>query len=188
MDTSGRHKQEEALFEEMKQVAAVVEPSLTVFVMDASIGQAVQDQAAAFRGAVDVGAVIVTKMDGHAKGGGALAAVAATRSPIIFVGTGEHIDEFEGFEPKSFVSRLLGKGDWSGFMDRIQDVLPAEDQPELLDKLTRGEFTLRILYEQFQNLMRMGPMSQARGRAAAAAGRGAAGAARGRRPGPRGRR
>lgn len=100
VDTSGRHKQEASLFEEMQEVAATVNPGLTVFVMDASIGQAVSDQAAAFRGAVDVGAVIVTKMDGHAKGGGALAAVAATKSPIIFVGTGEHIDEFEPFESK----------------------------------------------------------------------------------------
>jgi hypothetical protein len=67
-----------------------------------------------------VGAVIMTKMDGHAKGGGALSAVAATKSPIIFIGTGEHMDEFERFEAKAFVGRLLGRGDWRGFVDKIQ--------------------------------------------------------------------
>ena len=62
----------------------------------------------------------MTKMDGHAKGGGALSAVAATQSPIIFIGTGEHMDEFERFEAKAFVGRLLGRGDWRGFVDKIQ--------------------------------------------------------------------
>jgi signal recognition particle subunit SRP54 len=159
VDTSGRHKQEASLFEEMQAVSAAVDPQLTVFVMDASVGQAVGDQAAAFRSAVDVGAVIVTKTDGHAKGGGALAAVAATRAPIIFLGTGEHTDEFEPFEPRSFVSRLLGRGDWSGFMDKISDVIPAASQPELMDKLASGQFSMRILYEQFQHISALGPMS-----------------------------
>ena len=66
----------------------------------------------------------MTKMDGHAKGGGALSAVAATKSPIIFIGTGEHMDEFERFEAKTFVGRLLGRGDWRGFVDKIQARLP----------------------------------------------------------------
>ena len=67
-----------------------------------------------------VGAVIVTKMDGHAKGGGALSAIAATKAPIAFLGTGEHMDEFERFEAKAFVGRLLGRGDWKGFVNKIQ--------------------------------------------------------------------
>jgi len=87
-----RHKQEDSLFEEMLEVANAVEPDQTVFVMDASIGQACEAQAKAFSDKVDVGAVIITKLDGHAKGGGALSAVAATGSPVIFIGTGEHID------------------------------------------------------------------------------------------------
>ena len=84
-------------------------PNLVIFVMDGSIGQAAFDQAQAFKQSASVGAVIVTKMDGHAKGGGALSAVAATRSPIIFIGTGEHIPDFEVFDVKPFVSRLLGQ-------------------------------------------------------------------------------
>ncbi|GBG86459.1 hypothetical protein CBR_g41454 [Chara braunii] len=160
VDTSGRHKQEAALFEEMRQVSESTNPDLVIFVMDGSIGQAAYDQALAFKQSVAVGAVIVTKMDGHAKGGGALSAVSATKSPIIFIGTGEHMDEFEAFETKPFVSRLLGLGDLHGFMDKIQDVIPADQQPELLQKLTEGQFTLRIMYEQFQNILKMGPLSQ----------------------------
>jgi len=159
VDTSGRHKQESALFEEMRAVAEAVNPDMTIFVMDSSIGQAASDQAAAFKNTVDVGSVVVTKLDGHAKGGGAISAVAATRAPIVFIGTGEHIDEFEAFDAKPFVSRLLGLGDWTGFIDKIADVIPADQQPELLDKLAQGQFTMRILYEQFANIQKMGPMS-----------------------------
>ncbi|GMN49986.1 hypothetical protein TIFTF001_019151 [Ficus carica] len=160
VDTSGRHKQEAALFEEMRQVSEATKPDLVIFVMDSSIGQAAFDQAQAFKQSVSVGAVIVTKMDGHAKGGGALSAVAATKSPVIFIGTGEHMDEFEVFDVKPFVSRLLGMGDWSGFMDKIHEVVPMDQQPELLQKLSEGNFTLRIMYEQFQNILKMGPISQ----------------------------
>ncbi|KAH9611916.1 hypothetical protein KSS87_003061 [Heliosperma pusillum] len=160
IDTSGRHKQEAALFEEMRQVAEATKPDLVIFVMDSSIGQSAFEQAQAFKQSVAVGAVIITKMDGHAKGGGVLSAVAATKSPVIFIGTGEHMDEFEVFDVKPFVSRLLGMGDWSGFMDKIQEVVPMDQQPELLQKLSEGNFTLRIMYEQFQNILKMGPIGQ----------------------------
>ncbi|GAU22267.1 hypothetical protein TSUD_260670 [Trifolium subterraneum] len=160
VDTSGRHKQEAALFEEMRQVSEATKPDLVIFVMDSSIGQAAFDQAQAFKQSVAVGAVIITKMDGHAKGGGALSAVAATKSPVIFIGTGEHMDEFEVFDVKPFVSRLLGMGDISGFMDKIHEVVPMDQQPELLQKLSEGNFTLRIMYEQFQNILKMGPIGQ----------------------------
>ena len=160
VDTSGRHKQEDALFEEMREIEEAVQPDCIVFVIDGSVGQAAYDQALAFKKTVPVGAVIVTKLDGHAKGGGALSAVAATDSPIIYIGTGEHIDQFEHFEAKSFVSRLLGLGDWHGFMDKITDVIPEDQQPDLIEKLQGGTFTMRILYEQYANIMKMGPMSQ----------------------------
>ena len=98
----------------------MVQPDDIVFTMDSSIGQAARDQAQAFKSAVAVGSVIITKLDGHAKGGGALSAVAATQSPIIFIGTGEHIDDFETFNAKSFVSRLLGMGDISGLLTMFE--------------------------------------------------------------------
>ncbi|XP_016562875.2 signal recognition particle 54 kDa protein 1 isoform X2 [Capsicum annuum] len=160
VDTSGRHRQEAALFEEMRQVSEATKPDLVIFVMDSSIGQAAFDQAQAFRQSVAVGAVIVTKMDGHAKGGGALSAVAATKSPVIFIGTGEHMDEFEVFDVKPFVSRLLGMGDLSGLVNKIQDVVSIDQQPELLQKLSEGQLTLRIRYEQYQNMLKIGPLGQ----------------------------
>ncbi|KAG7343951.1 signal recognition particle SRP54 [Nitzschia inconspicua] len=98
VDTSGRHRQEAGLLEEMQEIAAAVRPDNTVLVMDATQGQAVYDQAMAFSNAVDVGSVIITKLDGHAKGGGALSAVAATESPIIFLGSGEQASLFSVHE------------------------------------------------------------------------------------------
>merc|ERR1719197_731964 len=160
VDTSGRHKQETALFEEMQQVEEVVKPDDIVFIMDSHIGQACYEQAKAFRECVNVGSVIVTKLDGHAKGGGALSAVAATNSPIVFLGLGEHFDEFQTFEAQSFVSRLLGMGDLKGLFQTITEAMPLDKQPGLLSKISKGQFSLRDLYEQFQNLQKMGPMGQ----------------------------
>ncbi|XKL68068.1 hypothetical protein PGB90_003559 [Kerria lacca] len=159
VDTSGRHKQEASLFEEMLQVSNAIKPDNIIFVMDATIGQACEAQARAFKEKVEVGSVIVTKLDGHAKGGGALSAVAATKSPIIFIGTGEHIDDFEPFKTKPFVSKLLGMGDIEGLIDKVNE-LKLDDNEELIEKIKHGQFTLRDMYEQFQNIMKMGPFSQ----------------------------
>lgn len=162
VDTSGRHKQEDSLFEEMLQVYTAVQPDNVIFVMDASIGQACESQAKAFKEKVDVGSVIITKLDGHAKGGGALSAVAATKSPVIFIGTGEHIDDFEPFKVQPFVSKLLGMGDIEGLIDKVNE-LKLDDNEELMKKLKQGHFTLRDMYEQFQNIMKMGPFGQIMG-------------------------
>uniref|UniRef100_A0A8D8QXR9 Signal recognition particle 54 kDa protein n=1 Tax=Cacopsylla melanoneura TaxID=428564 RepID=A0A8D8QXR9_9HEMI len=162
VDTSGRHKQEESLFEEMLQVSNAIRPDNIIFVMDATIGQACEAQARAFKEKVDVGSVIITKLDGHAKGGGALSAVAATNSPVIFIGTGEHIDDLEPFKTKPFVSKLLGMGDIEGLIDKVNE-LKLDDNEELIEKIKHGQFTLRDMYEQFQNIMKMGPFSQIMG-------------------------
>ncbi|GAB2250222.1 hypothetical protein Droror1_Dr00013581 [Drosera rotundifolia] len=151
--TSGRHKQKAALFEEMRQVSEATKPDLIIFVIDSSIGQAAYDQAQVFKQSVG-------KMDGHAKGGGALSVVAATKSPVIFIGTGEHMQAFGVFDAKSFVSRLLGMGDLSGLKDKIQEILPADQQSELLKKISEGKFTLRMMYQQFQNACKAGLISQ----------------------------
>ncbi|XP_067939398.1 signal recognition particle subunit SRP54-like [Watersipora subatra] len=162
VDTSGRHKQEDSLFEEMLQVSTATSPDQTIFVMDASIGQACESQAKAFKDTVDVGAVIITKLDGHAKGGGALSAVAATASPVIFIGTGEHIDDLEPFKTQPFIQKLLGMGDLESLMEKVTE-LKLDDNEELVKKLKQGQFTLRDMYEQFQNIMKMGPFSQIMG-------------------------
>lgn len=123
VDTSGRHKQETALFDEMKQVQSAIKPDQALFVMDGSIGQACYGQAKAFKDSVKVGSVIVTKLDGHAKGGGSLSAVSATESPIVFLGTGEHFEDLEVFEAASFVKRLLGLGDITGLMSKVNEAM-----------------------------------------------------------------
>merc|ERR1719456_791722 len=160
VDTSGRHRQEAALFDEMMQIHEVVQPNDVIFVMDSHIGQACFDQAKAFNDAVPVGSVIVTKLDGHAKGGGALSAVSATKAPIIFIGTGEHFDEFEPFVASSFVSRLMGLGDLQGLVDSIKEAMPLEEQKQLMKRMEHGDFTLRDLYEQLQNVMKLGPLNK----------------------------
>lgn len=162
IDTSGRHKQESELFEEMKQIARVSNPDNVVFVMDASIGQAAELQAKAFKESVDVGSIIVTKLDGHAKGGGAISSVAATKSPIIFIGTGEHIHDLDKFSARSFVSKMLGMGDVGGLIETVKD-LNLDDNKELLKKLEQGIFTLRDMYDQLQNILKMGPISKIMG-------------------------
>ena len=133
VDTSGRHRQEQALFDEMIQVQEKIVPDTGVFVMDGSIGQACFAQAKAFKEAVRVGSVIITKLDGHAKGGGSLSAVAATESPIIFLGTGEHFEDLEAFNPDSFVRRLLGLGDMAGLMRTVNDAMSTGQQKHIID-------------------------------------------------------
>lgn len=163
VDTSGRHKQEDSLFTEMQEISAAVHPDNVVLVMDATQGQAVYDQALAFHQAVDVGSVIITKLDGHAKGGGALSAVAATGSPIIFLGEGEHFDDLDPFNAQSFVSKLLGFGDVQGLVEAMKgmdDHDGGKAQNELMEKMSKGEFTLRDMYNQFQKVMNMGPLNK----------------------------
>jgi len=163
VDTSGRHRQEAGLLEEMQEISAAVSPDNVVLVMDATQGQAVYDQAAAFSDAVDVGSVVITKLDGHAKGGGALSAVAATESPIVFLGSGEHFDDLEPFNAQSFVSKLLGFGDVRGLMEAMNGGPDGNSQEELMEKMSKGEFTLRDMYKQFQRVMNMGPLNKVMG-------------------------
>jgi signal recognition particle subunit SRP54 len=113
VDTSGRHKQEQSLFDEMQAIVEAVKPDEIVFVMDSSIGQAAVDQAEAFKKAVKVGSVIMTKLDGHAKGGGALSAVAATQSPIVFIGTGSRPPHSHRSPPSHFSSLMLQANTWT---------------------------------------------------------------------------
>jgi signal recognition particle subunit SRP54 len=131
--------------------------------MDGSIGQAAFDQAKAFRESVDVGAVIVTKLDGHAKGGGALSAVSATRSPVIFLGTGEHMDQLEPFQAERFVGRLLGRGDVSGLVDKLADAIPERQQNEMVEAISKGNVSMRVMREVFDSVLSMGPLSQIMG-------------------------
>ena len=159
IDTSGRHKQESSLFTEMKEIKDVVKPNDIIYVIDSTNGQMVQDQASAFRDSVPIGSIILTKMDGHAKGGGALSAVAVTKSPIIFLGVGEHYDELEAFNPKTFVGKLLGLGDVEGLVDMMKQN-GLDDKSDLYKKMNDGSFSLRDMYEHLENVVKLGPMNK----------------------------
>ncbi|PVU94257.1 hypothetical protein BB561_002684 [Smittium simulii] len=162
VDTSGRHKQESQLFDEMKQIYDNVNPDNVIFVLDGTIGQAAELQAQAFKESIDVGSIILTKMDGHAKGGGAISAVAATKSPILFIGTGEHIHDLEKFSSRSFISKMLGMGDLSGLVETVQ-TLQLEDSQDLMKNISQGVFTLKDMRDQFEMINKMGPLNKIAG-------------------------
>ncbi|KAL0258989.1 Signal recognition particle [Diplodia seriata] len=161
VDTSGRHRQEQDLFDEMIQIQRAVEPHQTIMVLDSSIGQAAESQARAFKETADFGAIILTKTDGAAAGGGAISATAATHCPIAFLGTGEHMLDFEKFDPQRFVSKLLGMGDVQGLVEHVQSL--KLDQKETMKHIQEGIFTIRDLRDQLQNIMKMGPLSKMAG-------------------------
>lgn len=99
-------------------------------------------------------------MDGHAKGGGALSAVAATKSPIIYIGTGEHFDDLEEFNPESFIRRLLGLGDIKGLMEKVQSQIGTTNHKKMMDNIKEGKFTYRDMRDQFVQVMQMGSFGQ----------------------------
>jgi signal recognition particle subunit SRP54 len=162
VDTSGRHRQEKDLFDEMVQIQAAVQPDQTIMVLDASIGQAAEQQSRAFKETADFGAIIITKTDGAASGGGAISAVAATHTPIVFIGTGEHMADMERFAPQPFVSKLLGMGDMQGLVDMVQS-LKLDQNKDTMKHIAEGVFTVRDLRDQIGNIMKMGPLSKMAG-------------------------
>lgn len=129
--------------------------------MDGSIGQAAESQAKAFKESSDFGSIILTKMDGHAKGGGAISAVAATRTPIVFIGTGEHVGDLEVFKPSLFVSKLLGIGDIQSLIEHVQSLNLQDDEShkKTMENFKEGKFTLRDFQTQMNNFMKMGPLT-----------------------------
>lgn len=161
VDTSGRHRQEEDLFEEMVQVQKAIQPDTTIMVLDSNIGQQAELQAKAFKDAADFGSIIITKADSNAAGGGAISAVAATGTPIVFVGTGEHMMDLDRFEPQSFVSKLLGMGDIGGLIEHVQSL--KLDQKSTMKNLQEGVWTVANTRDQIQNVMKLGPMSKMAG-------------------------
>ncbi|EHP88096.1 signal recognition particle protein Srp54 [Methanotorris formicicus] len=160
IDTAGRHKEEKGLLEEMKMMKEITNPDEIILVIDGTLGQQARNQAKAFKDAVgDIGSIIVTKLDGSAKGGGALSAVAEINAPIKFIGTGEGIDDLEVFDPKKFISRLLGMGDLDTLLEKA-DELVDEKTEESIDAILRGKFTLNELYAQLEAINKMGPIKQ----------------------------
>jgi signal recognition particle subunit SRP54 len=160
VDTAGRSGIDPDLIEELKRVRAVLSPDEVFLVLDAAMGQTAGRSAEAFHQAAGITGVILTKLDGSAKGGGALSAVAVSGAPIVFLGTGEHLDELERFEPTRFVSRLLGMGDIQTLLERFEELSNKEAAEEAAKHLLGGRFTLRDMRSQLDSLGEIGPMSK----------------------------
>src|SRR3989344_3338621 len=151
-DSSGRDALNKELISEIKNVRDSIKPEHVLLVISGDIGQAARKQAEAFHEAAGVNGVIVTKLDGTAKGGGALTACAATSAKVKFIGHGEHIEDLEEFKPKNFVSRLLGMGDLETLLEKAKDAISEEQAEKLGKKILKGEFNFIDLYEQMQAL------------------------------------
>ncbi|MGP8056655.1 MAG: signal recognition particle receptor subunit alpha [Nitrososphaerales archaeon] len=159
IDTAGRHKEEKGLLQEMKEVVGAVRPDATLLVIDGTIGQQCYNQALAFHQAAPVGGIVVTKLDGAAKGGGALAASAATGAKVFFIGTGERIDDLEEFAPTRFVGRLLGMGDLKALMDMVR-TSEVEIDDRAAQRMMSGKLTMDDLLAQFEQMKKFGSLKK----------------------------
>ena len=142
----------------MKQIYALSKFDHKFLVLDAAIGQQASEQAKAFNEAIGVTGVVITKLDGTAKGGGALSAVSDTNTSIAFIGVGETPEDLEKFDPDGFISRLLGMGDLKALVERANEVLTKEDVS--VEKMMQGKFTLNDMYSQLEAINKMGPLKQ----------------------------
>ncbi len=158
IDTQGRHALEDELIDEIIALNELTKATHRWLVIDAALGQQAREQAKRFHEAIGIDGVIITKMDGTAKGGGALSAVAETQSGIVFIGSGETIEDLERFDPDSFISRLLGMGDLHALIERAEEAMSEEDFD--VNAMMNGKFTLRDMYKQLESLKKMGPLKQ----------------------------
>jgi len=160
IDTSGRHSLEAELIQEIKNIHRAANPTEKFLVLDAQVGQQAGTQAKAFHEAVNVTGVVITKLDGTAKGGGALSAVSETRAPVVFIGTGEHINELEKFDPSRFISRLLGMGDIKALLEAAVENIDEGKAEETARSMMAGKFTLRHMADQLEMMGKMGTMDK----------------------------
>ena len=158
-DTAGRHKEEKELMKEMAILEQKLKPNEIILVIDGTLGQQAFNQAEAFAQTTKLGSIIVTKLDGTAKGGGALSACAAANVGIRFIGIGEKIDDFEEFEPSKFVGTLLGIPDIESLVQKVQEA-EVDIEPEMVKRMIHGKFTLEDLYLQLKSIKKVGKFKQ----------------------------
>ena len=160
LDTAGRLHVDESLMDELKPMKAAVHPNEILLVVDAMTGQDAVNAATAFDEALGIDGVVLTKLDGDARGGAALSIRASTGKPIKFVGTGEKLDMIEPFHPDRMASRILGMGDMLSFIEKAQQTYDENQAAKLEEKLRKNRLTLQDYYEQLQQLRNMGDLSQ----------------------------
>jgi len=142
---------------DINRIYNAIKPERVLLVLDGTIGQGAGEQAKAFNNSCKIDGVIISKLDGSAKGGGAISACAETKSPVYFIGVGEHIEDLEEFEPKRFVSKLLGLGDIEGLLEKAKEV---DFDEESAKRIMSGKFTMNDVYSQIQQMQGMGSMSK----------------------------
>ncbi len=163
VDTAGRDALSDELIQELTQLNSAVQADERLLVISADIGQAAQKQAQAFHDTCNVSGVIVTKLEGTAKGGGALSACAVTDASIMFIGVGEKMDDLEVFHPQRFVGRLIGMGDIETLLEKAKEVISEEDAKDMQEKFLKGDFNLVDLYQQMQAMKKMGSFKKIMG-------------------------
>ena len=176
IDTAGRLQIDEQLMDELHRIKEAVSPTDILLVVDAMTGQDAVNAASAFDEALGIDGVVLTKLDGDARGGAALSIRASTGKPIKFVGTGEKLDMIEPFHPDRMASRILGMGDMLSFIEKAQQTYDEKQAAKLEEKLRKNRLTLQDYYEQLQQLRNMGDLSQIAGMMPGALGRQMAGA------------
>ena len=162
-DTAGRQEIDVALIEELAQLKRFLNPQETLLVVDAATGQQAVSVATRFDEALEITGIILTKLDGDARGGAALSMREVTQRPIKFVGTGETLDQFEAFVPERLAGRILGMGDVVGLVEKAAETIEAEDAARLEEKLRRASFDFNDFLQQFKMLRKMGPLENVLG-------------------------
>ena len=160
IDTAGRQQVDDALMEELKQIKKAVQPHEVLFVADAMMGQQSADIAKTFNDAIGIDGVVLTKMDGDARGGAAFSIRRVTGKPIRFIGMGEKLDALEPFHPDRIVSRILGMGDVMSLVEKAEQNFEQEEQEKLQKKLKGNAFTLEDFRDQLKQVQKMGSMEQ----------------------------
>jgi signal recognition particle subunit SRP54 len=156
VDSSGRDALDEEMIREIKAISDAFNPDEKFLVLPADIGQAVKQQASAFQEALKITGVIVTKMDATAKGGGALTACSESRAQVKFIAIGEKPEDLETYDPKKFVSRLVGFGDIEGLLEKVKEV----SEPELAERLLSNEFSMGDFISQIESMGKVGTMDK----------------------------
>jgi signal recognition particle subunit SRP54 len=157
IDTAGRHKNEEELLKEAKAIYEEAKPDEVMLVIDATIGKQAAAQAETFMKYVPINSVFLTKMDSTAKAGGALTSVIKSGARIKFIGVGEDIDDIEVFDPRRFVSRLLGMGDLETLIEKIRAI---EEEREIMEEIEEGKLNLLTIKKQLDSILKLGPLSK----------------------------
>jgi len=160
IDTAGRDGLNKELIKEIKKLDKELKPSFRILVMPADIGQSAKTQSDEFQSALSIDGVIITRMDGTSKAGGALTACAETKAPVFFIGVGEQVHEIETFDPEKFIQRLLGLGDLEALLEHVKSATDEKQQQRIEERMKEGKFTLLDLYGQLEQMNKMGSMDK----------------------------